>query len=296
MVHIRLSDLPLVFSLCLALHAGVSSGHPAASTSSNASTTSAAPTSTSSSAPLTPNGKKSGSAGGDAYPFWEDHLGWWYDWSADPSQPGSPIGVPMLWGDGHVDETDASRLAAFKNITTTPQYVMGFYEPDCSTAGSSDVSVDTAVELWEELIAPWGDKGTLLGSPSMCKQADETWLAEFKTKITHDWDFTTIHISKTNMTGANKDIDHYWDTYGKPIWVTEFACVDDVDGWNPCTDQSEIDGYINDIVDLLEADSRIYAYAYTAGEGLGDVWPPVENGELTESGQTYLTDIEKYYP
>lgn len=30
--------------------------------------------------PLTPNGIKAGIAGGDAYPFLEAHIGWWYDW------------------------------------------------------------------------------------------------------------------------------------------------------------------------------------------------------------------------
>ena len=29
---------------------------------------------------LTPNGIKAGIAGGDAYPFLKDHIGWWYDW------------------------------------------------------------------------------------------------------------------------------------------------------------------------------------------------------------------------
>jgi hypothetical protein len=30
---------------------------------------------------LTPNGVKAGIAGGDAYPYMKDHIGWWYDWS-----------------------------------------------------------------------------------------------------------------------------------------------------------------------------------------------------------------------
>jgi hypothetical protein len=55
--------------------------------------------------------------------------------------------------------------------------------------------------------------------------------------------------------------DHY-ASYGKPIWVTEFACVDDVNGFVPCTDQGEINSFINDIVDLFESDSRVAAYAY----------------------------------
>jgi len=29
---------------------------------------------------LTPNNIKAGIAGGDAYPFMKDHIGWWYDW------------------------------------------------------------------------------------------------------------------------------------------------------------------------------------------------------------------------
>lgn len=31
---------------------------------------------------FTPNGVKAGIAGGDAYPFLKDHIGWWYDWWA----------------------------------------------------------------------------------------------------------------------------------------------------------------------------------------------------------------------
>jgi hypothetical protein len=61
----------------------------------------------------------------------------------------------------------------------------------------------------------------------------------------------------------------------------QFACVDDSTGFTPCTDQTVIDQYINDIVKLFEADSRVYAYAYSDGEGLGDVWPAFSNGQLT---------------
>jgi hypothetical protein len=53
------------------------------------------------------------------------------------------VGVPMLWGGGSSkDKQDATRLSAFKAITTSPEYIMGFEEPDCSTEGSSSMSVD----------------------------------------------------------------------------------------------------------------------------------------------------------
>ncbi|KAF9565369.1 hypothetical protein CPC08DRAFT_187244 [Agrocybe pediades] len=252
---------------------------------------SATPLSTS----LIPNNIKAGIAGGDAYPYMKDHIGWWYDWSPDPSKPGSPIAVPMLWGDGSVDKQDAQRLVAFENLATVPTYVLGFEEPDCpSGSGSADMSVEDGVAKWESLIAPLKKKGTKLGSPSMCKQADETWLAEFSKLISTPWDFTAVHINKNSLDGVKKDVDHYL-TYGKPLWITEFACVDDYEKFVPCTDQDEINAFIRDVVPYFEGNKDIYAYAYSNGLGLGDVWPLMNGDSLSESGKTYLAAISEYH-
>ncbi|KAJ7928945.1 glycosyl hydrolase catalytic core-domain-containing protein [Mycena leptocephala] len=243
----------------------------------------------------TPNGIKAGTSSGNAYSSLESHIGWWYDWTPNPSWNGSPIPVPMLWGGGGADSADASRLAAFKKITQAPQYMLGFEEPDCASGGgSAGMSVSDGVQIWEQYIAPFKAKGTKLGSPSMCKQAAETWLKQFSEQISTDFDFTAIHVNKNNMDGVKADLNHY-ASYGKPIWVTEFACVDDSNGFTPCTDQGEINNYINQIVDLFESDGRVAAYAYSNGEGLGNVWPMTNgNGDLTESGRTYINAISKY--
>jgi hypothetical protein len=55
----------------------------------------------------------------------------------------------------------------------------------------------------------------------------------------------------------------------------------DSNGFTPCTNQAEIDKYINEIVPLLEADSRVISYYYSDGYGLGSVWPTVFNGKLS---------------
>ncbi|KAJ7170778.1 glycosyl hydrolase catalytic core-domain-containing protein [Mycena crocata] len=244
----------------------------------------------------TPNGIKAGTSSGNAFSTLQDHIGWWYDWTPQPQWKGSPIPVPMLWGGGTADNTDSSRLSQFKKISEAPQYMLGFEEPDCAAGGgSAGMSVSDGVQLWEQYIAPFKAKGTKLGSPSMCKQAAETWLASFAKQIDTDWDFTAIHVNKNNMAGVRKDIDHYAQ-YGKPIWVTEFACVDDENGFTPCTDQGEINDYINDIVDLFESDGRIAAYAYSNGYGLGNVWPmTTSSGALSASGKTYVAAISKYH-
>ncbi|KAG6910868.1 hypothetical protein DXG01_007185 [Tephrocybe rancida] len=267
-------------------------------TSSEISTISEAslPTQKVSKPSLTPNGNKAGIAGGDAYPFFKDHIGWWYDWTPHPSKPGNPIGVPMLWGAGTADSTDAARLADFKKITSPPPYVLAYEEPDCPPgSGSAGMSVASGVSGWESLIVPLGRKGSLMGSPSMCKQADETWLSQFGSKISTQWDFTAVHINKNNLDGVKKDIEHYWNTYKKPIWVTEFACVNDKNGFVPCTNQGEINNYISTVVKYLESDSRVYAYAYSNGLGLGNVWPLMRGNSLSESGKAYLAAVRRYH-
>ncbi|WRT69895.1 uncharacterized protein IL334_006886 [Kwoniella shivajii] len=278
------------------------SEYSAATTASSTSASAAAATSatsTSSNGSYTPNGIKAGIAGGDAYDQCEAHIGWWYDWSADPSgHSGTPIAVPMLWGAGTSDSTDASRLSIFEAITTAPQYIMGFEEPDCSTWGSANVAVSVAATLWNTLIGPWKAKGSTLLSPSMCHQAADAYtgyLSSFQSQITVPWDITNIHVNKNSMDGVKADIDYYYNTFGKPIWVTEFACVDDSSSFIPCTDQSEINTFINEIVALFESDSRVHAYAYSNGDGLGDVWPMYQNGALSESGQTYINAIAAYH-
>lgn len=80
--------------------------------------------------------------------------------------------------------------------------------------------------------------------------------------------------------------------------MTEFACVDgtchirfdftnnvqegtiDNKKFEPCTDQSEINAFINDVVDYFEGNSNVFAYAYSNGLGLGDVWPLMKGNSL----------------
>jgi len=48
------------------------------------------------------------------------------------------------------------------------------------------------------------------------EQADETWLSEFKSKITTDWDFTAIHVNKNNLDGVKNDIVIYFPFFLSP--------------------------------------------------------------------------------
>lgn len=209
----------------------------------------------------------------------------------------------MLWGDGHLgnpssDVPDETRYQAFQALSATnptPPYVIGFEEPDCSSYGSANMPDEAAAaKTWDDNMARFKAAGSKLVSPSMCKQIDETWLTPFEQAISTPWDITNVHINKNNMDAVKAELDYYYNKYGKPIWVSEFACVSDSPSWTPCTDQSEINTFITDIVALLQADSRVAAYAISTGVGLSDAWTAVQSDgtTLTETGNTYLAAIK----
>jgi len=174
-------------------HAPSSLPSPSSSSRSFKAKTTTTPGYSSQHISLTPNGIKAGVAGGDAYNILRDHIGWWYDWSANPSKPGEPIAVPMLWGSGHADATDAQRLKQFQRLSSSssnkkhPKYVLGYEEPDCTSGGgSSGMGVDEGVREWERLIAPLKGRGTKIGSPSMCSKCSIKYLFG---KISHSFCF-----------------------------------------------------------------------------------------------------------
>lgn len=95
---------------------------------------------------------------------------------------------------------------------------------ECYILHSGGQADPPAASLWNELMAPKGNAGAMLLSPSMCKQmAEDGWLGQFQTKISRDWDITNVHINKNNMEGVKATIDYYYNKYKKPLWVTEVS-------------------------------------------------------------------------
>lgn len=247
-----------------------------------------------------PNGIKAGTSSGNGLSQFAPHIGWWYDWNPVQSSNDAPnaVYVPMLWGSGGLggDQDDSNRLAQFKTISDSPKYIMGFEEPDCNTPGSAAMSIETTIGLWNELIAPHAQSGSLLISPSMCHQIAETYMQPFTAGISTPYDITNVHINKNSMDGVRAALDHYAQ-YGKPMWITEFACVDDSTGFVPCEDVGQITQFIGEIVDLLQNDDRVHGYSFSNGLGLGSNWRLTQDDgtTLTPAGQAYLSAISKYH-
>ena len=219
----------------------------------------------------------------------------------------------QLWGNGDLNQTDptapigtaaqddTNRYNAFVDLPTSPapDYMMGFYEPDWPAPYSSNMNPSTAAAAWTSTLGKLGK--TLIGSPSMAKQKDEDWLTPFMEALgvtEPPWDYTCIHTNKNSSQGVMEDVGYYWTKYGKPIWVSEFACVNDQStDWSTC-DQDVINTFIPEVVDFFENNASVIAYGYSNGAGLGTVWPLIDKstGALTPSGTCYLDVLQGKVP
>ena len=219
------------------------------------------------------------------------YIGWYSDYNPDTPDYAGVQGVPMLWGgEGSSCSVTSARMKSFESVVveSVPKLMFGFFEPDCDCPLSSSMTVTAAASIWNSHLAPLATKGSILGSPSLCKQIDEDFLTPFKAQITHDWDITSIHINKLDLAGITADVEYY-RTYGKPIFVSEFACVDDRNGFRPCSDQAQINTFLSQAVTYFESQSDIIGYGPSNGEGLGSTWPFFNSaGQLSSTGRAYL--------
>jgi len=256
---------------------------------------------------LTPNGRKAGLSGFvniHYYPAFDQlapYISWYSDYYPNTPDWSGVKGVGMLWGApgsgcvGVYEDAYNTFQSTYGNGKKAPDIMFGYYEPDCFCTSSSQMSVTSAAANWNSTLAPLSAKGTVLGSPSMCKQYDEDFLTPFKAATAVPWDVTSIHINKPTLSEVQADVDYYWNKYGKPIWVSEFACVHDHPTFLPCTDQTEIVNFINAVVPYLQNHPHVVAYGASNGEGLGTTWPLVDTvtGNLSTTGLAYLNAIKQ---
>ncbi|UZJ56078.1 hypothetical protein CBS101457_005398 [Exobasidium rhododendri] len=262
------------------------SGSTNKDSTSSTSTASASSSTTYTKDGLTPNGKKGGLAGGDSLNSMKGTMSWLTTWTPNPYS-GTDLGdvkfASMAWGIGQTGhDDDAARWAEFKKVKAgTYPYVIGFNEADFEGEGSSGlISTADAVSAWDEYIAPHGKAGSILISPSCAKQADETWLGPFLKAVKTQPDVVNVHIFKNKASEITAVLDHYAQ-YGKPMWVTEIACINYSGATSYCS-QAQTDTFITEAVKILEADSRVAAYA----------WSDADNGpseKLTSTGDTLST-------
>ena len=145
------------------------------------------------------------------------NISWYYNWAIAPFNSIVDDGVdqvPMLWGIGE------DNLAELKNLTDDSNYILGYNEPDI--ASQANMSAQEGADNWHYI----KDTGKRTVSPAASNpNGPSSWLSSFLEM--EDCDAVALHcyggiIDVNRLTRA---VDAMWETYHKPIWVTEVSIM-----------------------------------------------------------------------
>jgi hypothetical protein len=250
------------------------------------STTSTTKTSTSIPAPAS-TGSLSGSKVGLAWNNPDPNMMWqfvgdgkatswhytWSPWNAKPS--GLKIDwCPMMWGakqEGQWNENLANVQKA--------KCALGMNEPERNDQGS--ISPWDAAALWKRTIGKL-DSSVVTVSPSPTNSdAGFTWLSNFlKACDGCKVDAIGAHYYGKDPKLMQNHLNRVHDTFGKNVWVTEFACMD-FGTFTPCTKDEA--WYFNDQM-LKWMNSKSWVTRYAAFGALVDMYNVGESARLMTRG------------
>ena len=288
------------------LHTGTSSSTGAGGSSASASASATGAGGSSASASATTSG-----AGGAPAPLCKRGLGygynsvadlkalspgvsWWYNWAPQPDSAAvatthAALGiefVPMAW-----NEKDLPKLAA--EVPADAAYLLGFNEPNFGN--QANLTPEAAAAAWPQITKFAQDHNLATVSPAVnycgspCNETDPfVWLDKFFAacpgcKI----DYIAMHWYACDKSALTWYLGQFEGKYDKPLWLTEFACLDDP-GDHSAAGQS---AYLSDALTILENDPRVFRYAWFTGRNASS--PAVDllgaDGQLTPLGQQYVT-------
>lgn len=159
---------------------------------------------------------------------------WFYHWGNTPREeiPANVGYVPMFWGRGSVTDAEIERLKQLK-AEGKINYVLGFNEPDGHA--QANMSVDEAIALWPKL----EEIGLPLISPAVVGSPfTNPWMIEFMQKVDQlglRVDYIGFHsYPGPNVGSFMNKLRSTYESYNRPIWITEFAVAD----WKATSDDN----------------------------------------------------------
>ena len=158
------------------------------------------------------------------------------------------------------------------------------------------MSPSTAVALWQEYIEPAKAKFRFrLGSPAMTSDPKgKTWLQEFFKELggSSSCDFVVVHWYGTDAHQLESFLEDMHTTFGRPLWLTEFAYSHF--GASPAPTSAQVESFLREAVPMLDRNPHVERYAYfgaptNVGTWVGEASNFTDQGHsLTPIGQLYL--------
>jgi hypothetical protein len=222
-------------------------------------------------------------------------ISWWYNWTTSPDQGVASTFqqtgvefVPMIWG---VQGGPPDPATIEKQIPKSAKYILGFNEPNF--ASQSNITATQAAALWPRIMQIAKDMNLKIGSPApnycagACNDTDPIhYLDTFFAACTGcQVDFIAAHWYAC----TGDALTHYLGLlkkYNKPIWLTEFSCMDAGDH-SAAGEQT----YMQAALQILENDPTIFRYSWFTGRWTNPsgISLLAGDGQLTPLGNYYVT-------
>jgi hypothetical protein len=210
-------------------------------------------------------------------------LSWYYNWETTSpcANSGVPF-VPMQWGDWCSGQSTCTALPSSLSANGN-KYLLTFNEPDNSS--QSNMTVARALQLWPYLEAT----GLELSSPAVTSSSTGTaWLASFMAQAKAQGlrvDFIAAHwygdcSNPQNLISYLTSLE----TYGLPIWLTEFSCLNDSLAVNTA--------FFTAVAPMLAALPSLQRFAWFTNRPYPNGYQYTSlldaNGNLTTTGQAFV--------
>jgi hypothetical protein len=218
-------------------------------------------------------------------------VSWWYDWSNQGTGGASAVEfVPMIWGGKDLNGP----------VPAGSSYLLGFNEPNFTSG--ADLTPTQAAADWPQVEALAKPLGIPLVSPAVnfCGSSTDTtgcsdpsvtdpytWLEDFFAACTGcEIDYVAVHWYNCDLPSLQGYIDgsaslEGFVQFGKPIWLTEFACP----GSNTVAEQQT---YMEAAVPYLEGNPHVYRYSWFSASNIASALLMNPDGSLTALGTTYV--------
>lgn len=230
-------------------------------------------------------------------PSFQKGIGWWYDWGHNPDptvtaalQAGGVEYVPMVWT-GPTDDATFDVNTIIKQIPEGAHFLLGFNEPNFGQ--QANLTPQQAAAAWPMLEQIAKARNLKLVSPALnycggnCNETDPfVWMDMFFAACTNcQVDYVAFHWYSCSA-GALTTMLSKFEAYGKPVWLTEFSCLDGSADESAAGEAT----YMKTAIPILEADPKVFRYSWFIGRSTKTETYDLfgDPGKLTALGDTYV--------